>query len=81
MEMGTSMTIHLMRRNVHFRDIGEISQEELIRRNKALTGSARREGERTVEEAQWISERYSNGFTACFGTIGDGWDYWSSFFN
>ena len=77
MEMGTSMTINLMRRNAQLRDIGEISQEELIRRNKALGDSARREGERTVKEAQWIGERYSNGFTACFGTIGDGWDYWT----
>ena len=74
-EMGTSMTIHLMRRNAHLRDIGEISQEEMMRRNKALGDSARKEGERTVKEAQWIGKRYSNGFTACFSNIVDGLIY------
>ena len=75
MEMGTSMTINLMRRNAHLRDTGEISQEEMMRRNKALGDSARKEGDRTVKEAQWIDERYTDGFTACFGNIVDGLIY------
>ena len=77
MEMGTGMTINLMRRNAHLRDIGEISQAELIQRNQALADSARKEGERTVEEARWIGERYRNIVTACFGTIGSAWDHWT----
>ena len=77
MEMGTQMTIYLMRRNARLRDIGEISQEELVRRNNALARSARREGERTAEEAQWVYRRYRNIVTACFGTIGDSWDCWN----
>ena len=76
MEMGTQMTIYLMRRNAHLRDIGEISQEELVQRNEALADSARKEGERTIREARWIGDRYRNIVTACFGTIGDAWDLW-----
>ena len=77
-EMGTSMTINLMRRNAQLRDNGDISQAELIRRNKALGDSARREGERNVKEARWIGDRFSNVGTAIFGSFGDGLDYWTS---
>ena len=76
MEMGTSMTVNLMCRNAHLRDIGEISQEELIRRNSRLAVSARREGERTVKEAQFIADRYANILTATWGTTTDGFRCW-----
>ena len=77
MQIGTQITIYLMRRNAHLRDLGEIGQAELIQRNQALADSARKEGERTTEEAQWISKRYRNIATACFGTVGSAWDHWT----
>ena len=78
MEMGTCMTINLMHRNAYLRDIGEISQEELMRRNNALAASARKEGQRMADDAAWINRRYSNGAVACWGTICDGVCYRTS---
>ena len=76
-EMGSLLTTRLMRRNGHLRDLGEISQEELVRRNSALARSAREEGKKIVKQAQWIGDRYRNIATGSVGTIGSAWNYWA----
>ena len=72
--IGTSITIRLMQRNAELAELGEITPEERDQRNDALVASARQEMRRSTQNADFIAERYADPFTACVGTVRDGWD-------
>ena len=65
-----------MRYNLTLHQAGEISHDELVRRNNDLMRSARRESEETLAEVRWIDQRYKNIATASWGTLWDGGRYW-----